>query len=244
MHSRHQRPGPTSHLVRDLQVLDAVPAKARVPLDVAVELSDALGMLASLVLQREHDHPDEQVDDAEQLTVDGDRHVDLRDREAGVRQQHADLRLGQGARAGVEVAQHPTRLPRTRSPAVPPRQLGQLDGRQVTAVGQPVADLDGVDQAGRRAVLDEGRGRCDTDVVEGRQHLRPMQDDPVHVDVQVTCDGEVDGPDLTDVESERLQARDVAELRAVGHREGGCGKPVIRRHHVIAVHPHPSRHAR
>ena len=66
------------HLVRDLEVLNPMTPESRIAMDVAIELRDALGMLAPFVLQSKHGRSDEQVYDSDALAGDDKRHVDLR----------------------------------------------------------------------------------------------------------------------------------------------------------------------
>ncbi|MEJ7635957.1 hypothetical protein [Aeromicrobium sp.] len=105
-------------------------------------------------------------------------------------------------------------------------------------VQQPVPHLDRIDHSRVSAVLNEGRGRCHTDVIKRRQNLRPVQEDVIKVDMQVAADGEMERAVRTDIEPQGLNPTDVADLGSLWHRQRSGRDPIELAHGVIGMHPH------
>lgn len=99
---------------------------------------------------------------------------------------------------------------------------------------QPVTDLDGIDEPRGGTELNEGGTRRDADIVERREHLGAVEKHTIDGRVQVARDGEVDGEGGADVETEPLDARGVAELGTLWHRQSSGGDPVEGHHLMVA----------
>lgn len=141
------------------------------------------------------------------------------------------------------MVEDPEGLVRSIAPQLGQGQRPNVFDRQVTLAHHPVPDLDGVEHPRPGGVREE-RGRWrDTDVVGGRQPLRPVQEHPIGCQVQVTRHDESEWRTGSEIEAQPLDAGDSGQVDISRKCQRGGVDPVVVGHDVVAHPPDPREEA-